>query len=82
MPRIDEQAPTELLVEIKDAATGQVWGTIQLKPKAFATGSRGFLPRPVTNPQNAEARYQCNLQNDLVGSKTEVKAGPQPNYAA
>lgn len=73
MPRIDEQAPTELLVEIKDAATGQVWGTIQLKPKAFATGSRGFFASTkVTNPQNAEARYQCNLQMILVGSKTEA----------
>ena len=73
MPRIDEQAPAELLVEIKDAATGQVWGTIRLKPKAFATGSRGFFASAkVANPQNGEARYQCNLQMILVGSKTEA----------
>lgn len=70
MAKTDEQAPAELLFDIKDAATGQVWGTVRLKPKVFATGSRGFFASAkVTNPQNADARYQCNFQMILVGSK-------------
>jgi len=73
MPRIDEQAPAELVVEIKDPATGQQWGTVRLKPKAFATGSRGFYAAAkVTNPQNADGRYQCSFQMILVGSKLEA----------
>lgn len=73
MPRTDEKAPAELLFEIKDAATGQLWGSVRLKPKDFATGSRGYYASTkLVNPENAEARYQCNLQMILVGSKPEA----------
>lgn len=70
MARTDEQAPQNLVVEIKDPVSGKIWGTADLKTKHFATGSKGFYASAkVTNPQNAEARYQCNLQMILIGSK-------------
>jgi len=70
VPRTDEQAPAELLFEIKNATTGELWGTVRLKPKQFATGSRGFFASAkVANPGNADARYQCNFQMILVGSR-------------
>jgi hypothetical protein len=73
VPKTDEKAPAELLFEIKDAATGQLWGTVLLKPKSFATGSRGYYASTkVVNPENADARYQCSLQMILIGSKLEA----------
>jgi hypothetical protein len=71
MAKIDEQAPQGgLVVEIKDPVSGEVWGTVDLKSKSFATGSKGFYASAkVTNPKNSEARYQCNLQMILIGSK-------------
>ena len=59
-----------LVAEIKDPATGEVWGLVNLQHKNFATGSKGFYASAkVINPQNQEARYQCNLQMILIGSK-------------
>jgi hypothetical protein len=70
MANIDEKAPAGLMVEIKDPTTGQVWGTAMLQAKVFSTGSKGFYASTkLANPQNPEARYQCNLQMILVGSK-------------
>jgi hypothetical protein len=70
MARTDAKAPAALVAEIKDPATGQVWGQFKLQAKHFATGSKGFhAAAKVTNPQNQEARYQCNFQFILIGSK-------------
>ena len=70
VPKTDEQAPNELILELKNAATGELWGTARLKPKEFATGSRVFFASTkVSNPANADARYQCSFQMILVGSK-------------
>jgi hypothetical protein len=70
MAKTDEQAPVGLLVEIKDPASGQVWGLVTLQPKQFSTGSKGFhAGTKLVNPNNPEARYQCNLQMILIGSK-------------
>jgi len=70
MARTDEKAPPSLIAELKDPASGQVWGVITLQAKHFSTGSKGFhAAAKVANPQNTEARYQCNLQMILVGSK-------------
>lgn len=70
MAKIDEHAPPGLTLEIKDPASGQVWGTVNLLPKHFATGSKGFYAAAkLANPQNPGARYQCNLQMILIGSK-------------
>jgi hypothetical protein len=70
MPRTDEQAPPGLLVEIKDPTSGQIWGLVTLQPKQFSTGSRGFhAATKLANPGNPKARYQCNLQMILIGSK-------------
>jgi hypothetical protein len=68
--KIDENAPRGLNLEIKDPASGQVWGTINLLPKHFSTGSKGFhAATKLANPLNPEARYQCNFQMILIGSK-------------
>ena len=70
MARVDGKAPKELLVEIKDPASGQLWGQLTLRSKHFATGSQGFYATgKMTNLENPEARYQCNLQMVLIGSK-------------
>lgn len=70
MARTDEKAPAGLVAEIKDPVSGQVWGLVNLQNKHFATGSKGFhAAAKLTNPQNPEARYQCNLQLILIGSK-------------
>ncbi|MGD2207644.1 MAG: hypothetical protein PVH17_12795 [Anaerolineae bacterium] len=70
MAKMDEKAPPNLMVEIKDLSSGQVWGAVTLQPKRFSTGSQGFhASTKLANPQNAEARYQCNLQMILIGSK-------------
>jgi hypothetical protein len=71
MAKIDEQASQRsLVVEIKDPVSGEVWGTVDMKNKFFATGSKGFYASAkVTNPKNPDARYQCNLQMILIGSK-------------
>ena len=70
MAKIDEHAPPGLTLEIKDPASGQVWGTVNLVSKHFSTGSKGFhASTKLSNPQNAEARYQCNFQLILIGSK-------------
>ena len=70
MVRVDDKAPPGLMLEIKDPASGQVWGTVNLVPKHFSTGSKGFhAATKLVNPQNPEARYQCNLQMILIGSK-------------
>ncbi|NLF10470.1 MAG: hypothetical protein GX597_01635 [Anaerolineaceae bacterium] len=71
MAKMDEKAPQGgLVAEIKDPVTGETWGTIDLKSKNFATGSKGFYASAkVTNPQNPDARYQCSLQMILIGSK-------------
>jgi hypothetical protein len=68
--RVDDKAPPSLVLEIKDPASGQVWGTVNLVSKHFSTGSKGFhAATKLANPQNPEARYQCNLQMILIGSK-------------
>jgi len=70
MAKTDPQAPAGLVIEIKDPVSGQVWGLANLQAKHFATGSKGFYASTkVSNPQNPEARYQCNLQMILIGSK-------------
>jgi hypothetical protein len=70
MAKTDPQAPAGLVAEIKDPVSGQVWGLVNLQTKHFATGSKGFYASTkVANPQNPEARYQCNLQMILIGSK-------------
>jgi hypothetical protein len=70
MAKIDEKAPANLVIEIKDPTSGQVWGTLTLQAKHFATGSKGFhAAAKLANPQNPDARYQCNLQMILIGSK-------------
>jgi hypothetical protein len=72
MAKTDAQAPASLVAEIKDPATGQVWGQLTLKPKHFATGSQGFYAgTKLTNPHNPGARYQGNLQLILIGSKDD-----------
>jgi hypothetical protein len=72
MAKTDGKAPANLVAEIKDPTTGEVWGQITLKSKLFATGSKGFYANgKLANPQNADARYQCNLQLILIGSKEE-----------
>jgi hypothetical protein len=72
MSKTDEQAPAGLLVEIKDPTSGRIWGMLTLQPKEFSTGSRGFhAATKLNNPQNPEARYQCNLQMILIGSKEQ-----------
>jgi hypothetical protein len=68
--RVDDKAPPGLVLEIKDPASGQIWGTVNLVPKHFSTGSKGFhAATKLGNPQNPEARYRCNLQMILIGSK-------------
>jgi hypothetical protein len=68
--RVDDKAPPGLVLEIKDPVSGQVWGTVNLVSKHFSTGSKGFhAATKLANPQNPEARYQCNLQMILIGSK-------------
>jgi len=43
---------------------------VNLVPKHFSTGSKGFhAATKLGNPQNPEARYQCNFQLILIGSK-------------
>lgn len=70
MAKTDEQAPQGLVAEIKDPVSGETWGIIDLKTKSFATGSKGFYASAkVSNPHNSDARYQCNLQMILIGSK-------------
>jgi hypothetical protein len=70
MAKTDPKAPAGLVVEIKDPTTDQVWGTATLQSKHFATGSKGFYASAkLANPQNPEARYQCNFQMILIGSK-------------
>jgi len=71
MAKTDEQAPQGgLVAEIRDPVSGETWGTIDLKTKSFATGSKGFYASAkVTNPKNPDARYQCSLQMILIGSK-------------
>lgn len=72
MAKIDPVAPAALVAEIKDVATGQVWGQLLLQAKSFATGSKGFhATTKIANPQNSEARYQCNFQMILIGSKED-----------
>jgi hypothetical protein len=72
MAKTDAKAPTALVAEIKDPGTGQIWGQLTLQSKHFATGSKGFhAATKLANPQNPEARYQCNLQLILIGSKDE-----------
>jgi hypothetical protein len=72
MAKTDSMAPTALAVELKDTDTGQVWGQLMLQSKHFATGSKGFYASTkVANPQNPDARYQCNFQMILIGSKEE-----------
>jgi hypothetical protein len=68
--RVDDKAPPGLILEIKDPASGQIWGTVNLVPKRFSTGSKGFhAATKLGNPQNPESRYQCNFQMILIGSK-------------
>jgi len=68
--KVDEQAPPGLTLEIKDPASGQVWGTVNMVSKHFSTGSKGFhAATKLANPLNPKARYQCNLQMILIGSK-------------
>jgi hypothetical protein len=70
MAKTDAHAPASLVAEIKDPATGQVWGQLTLKPKHFATGSKGFYAgTKLANPNDPGARYQGNLQLILIGSK-------------
>ncbi len=70
MSKTDEQAPQGLVAEIKDPVSGEIWGSVDLKIKSFATGSKGFYASAkVINPKNPDARYQCNLQMILIGSK-------------
>jgi hypothetical protein len=70
MAKVDGKAPGKLVIEIKDPASGQLWGQLTLQSKQFATGSKGFYAAgKLANPENAEARYQCNLQMILIGSK-------------
>ena len=70
MAKVDEKAPAGLTLELKDPVSGQAWGTINLVPKHFSTGSKGFhAATKLANPQNPEARYQCNFQMILIGSK-------------
>ncbi|HSJ53719.1 MAG TPA: hypothetical protein VLC52_08195 [Anaerolineae bacterium] len=71
MAKTDEQAPQGgLVAEIKDPVSGESWGSINLKSRSFATGSKGFYASAkVANPQNPDARYQCSLQMILIGSK-------------
>ncbi len=70
MAKTDEQAPQGLVAEIKDPVSGEIWGSVDLKIKSFATGSKGFYASAkVANPKNPDARYQCNLQMILIGSK-------------
>jgi hypothetical protein len=72
MAKTDGKAPATLVADIKDPASGEVWGQITLKSKHFATGSKGFYANAkLTNPQNPDARYQCNLQLILIGSKQD-----------
>jgi hypothetical protein len=70
MAKVDSRAPKALVVEIKDPASGQLWGELTLRSKQFATGSKGFYAAgKLTNAENPEARYQCNFQMILIGSK-------------
>ncbi len=70
MAKTDPKAPAGLVLEVKDPATNEVWGLITLQGKHFATGSKGFYASAkLANPQNTEARYQCNFQMILIGSK-------------
>lgn len=72
MAKVDDKAPPDLTLEIRDPASGQVWGTATLKTKFFSTGSKGFFcSTKLANPLNPEARYQCNFQMILLGSKEE-----------
>lgn len=70
MAKIDEKAPPGLILEVKNPESGEVWGTVNLQPKQFSTGSRGFFASTkLANPLDKEARYQCNFQMILLGSK-------------
>ena len=72
MAKTDASAPARLVVEIKDPATGQLWGELTLQSKQFATGSKGFFAAgKLANPDNPGARYQCNYQMILIGSKDD-----------
>ncbi|MBN1661840.1 MAG: hypothetical protein JXA93_25825 [Anaerolineae bacterium] len=72
MAKVDEKAPPGLTLELRDPASGQVWGTVNLQVKHFSTGSKGYYgSTKLANPLNAEARYQCNFQMILIGSKEE-----------
>jgi hypothetical protein len=72
MAKVDEKAPAGLSLEVKDPVSGEVWGTVMLQAKKFSTGSKGFYgSSKLTNPLDTEARYQCNFQMILIGSKEE-----------
>ena len=69
MGAVDEKAPGALQVVIMDAS-GREWGRIFANSKQFSSGSVGFYGNgKLNNPDNLQARYQCGLTFNLIGSK-------------
>jgi hypothetical protein len=66
----DSKAPGILVAQIVDPMTDQIWGTLDLVPREFKSGSVGFYGAgKVRNPNNPTSRYQSNTQAVLIGSK-------------
>ena len=68
--RKDEQAPSQLILEIKDDK-GNVWGQLVALNKHFSSGSIGFYANgKIENPVSHE-RYQIGSNITLIGSKPD-----------
>lgn len=61
----------ELVVEVRSATTGEIWGRTTLKPRRFKTGSTGYSTSDRYRNPNDWSKFQFNANLVRVGSRPE-----------